>query len=348
MSRRQLASSTRCLLVSLFLLIVSIANAGVIFGAAGLRGGYRWDAAPRTIGSLERSLDGGLRYSVSGGSFEAFRDSFSWRSLPSTNEFQQAVEDAFNAWTIIDPATGLTTDLRFVADLATPVVSNGFAMINVAGAEIDIVAADAGDSGRRGWTRFLAIGTDVTLTSGTPAYPGSGAIRGADITLNNNPNAYYDLNFFRRLLTHEIGHAIGLGDVEGDINPGRFIDDDFDGIDSSTALMTLTNSWANQVDPQNPASSPLGVYDVPASSLGVGATGVDILMESRGLGIGRSNPVTDLFPLRNDDFGMRQFLYPSLTRVPEPTSMTLVATLAVFAIGRRSHLSARSWKLCPR
>jgi hypothetical protein len=36
-------------------------------------------------------------------------------------------------------------------------------------------------------------------------------------------------------------------------------------------------------------------------------------MESTGLGIAPGNNVFNLFPLRNDDFGMRQFLYPSTT-----------------------------------
>ena len=36
-------------------------------------------------------------------------------------------------------------------------------------------------------------------------------------------------------------------------------------------------------------------------------------MESSGLGISLGNPASNLVPLRNDDYGMRQFLYPSLT-----------------------------------
>ena len=38
----------------------------------------RWDAAPRYVNGEERSLDGGLRYSIGGGSYEAFRDEFLW------------------------------------------------------------------------------------------------------------------------------------------------------------------------------------------------------------------------------------------------------------------------------
>lgn len=310
-------------------------DAGVIFGAQGLNGGFRWDAAPRSIGGRERSLDGGLRYSLSGGSFEAFRDQFSWATVPTIGDFQQAISDAFGAWEAVDPDTGLTTDLSFVPDLDTAVVGSGFSQIDIRGAEIDVIAADAGDGSTRGWTRFNAIGADVTLTSGPFNYPGSGAISGADITLNNNSRARYTLPFFRRLLTHEIGHAIGLGDVEGDINPNRFIDDNYDGSTSATALFTLTNSWADLVTPMNPAASPLGVYNVPASNPGIRTQGVDILMESRGLGIAQSNPTEELFPLRADDYGTRQFLYPSLVRIPEPVGLMLAGIALLGNLPRR-------------
>src|SRR5262245_94060 len=88
-------------------------TAGIIFNTVGnntLQGGSRWDSVPRTIGGLERSLDGGLRYSLQGGSFQAYRDQFTWSgSAPSVASFQQAVEKAFGAWTVPDPVSGLTT-----------------------------------------------------------------------------------------------------------------------------------------------------------------------------------------------------------------------------------------------
>ena len=50
-------------------------------------------------------------------------------------------------------------------------------------------------------------------------------------------------------------------------------------------------------------------------------------MESRGLGIGATNPLLNPIPLTNDDFGTRQFLYPALRQaVPEPASLLLMGT----------------------
>ena len=44
-------------------------------------------------------------------------------------------------------------------------------------------------------------------------------------------------------------------------------------------------------------------------------------MESNGLGIAAGNPVTNLTPLSNDDYGTRQFLY---SVVPEPVTLSLI------------------------
>jgi hypothetical protein len=317
------------------------AQAGVIFGLTGstLAGGFRWNADPLTVnlggGLYERSLDGGLRYSIESGSYEAFRDMFTWSLVPTVEQFTQAISDAFSAWTAVDPLTGLTTALSFIADLGTAVEGTAAGGgVNLRGAEIDIFAStdanlwNPGNNSPQGETFFNTVPTLATLTSGTANYAGARSIAGADITLNNNPGAVYSLPFFRRLLTHEIGHAIGLGDVEGDLSPGTFIDDNFDGSTSASALATLTNSWASLVNPYDPALSPLARYTIPPGNPGTTTAGVNLLMESRGLGVGATNPLTNLVPLTNDDYGTRQFLYPSFAQaVPEP------ATVVALAIG---------------
>jgi len=330
-------SRVRAVLVAgLLCFSAGTAQAGTIFGFVGatLGGGFRWDADPlNVVGVGERSLDGGLRYSVQGGSFQAYRDLFSWTIVPTVADFTQAIADAFGAWTSIDPVTGLSTSLSFVADLGTPVVgfNIGNGGLDVRGAEIDLFGStdagfwNVGNTGLQGETRFNTVNDPVTLTSGTVSYAGARAISGADIIINSNPGALYTLDVFRRLLTHEIGHAIGLGDVEGDINPGAFIDDNYNGASSATALATLTNSWALLVNPFDPASSPLARFTVPFANPGTTTPGVNILMESRGLGIGAGNPVTNLVPLTNDDYGTRQFLYPTIAvPVPEPGTLVLL------------------------
>jgi hypothetical protein len=240
--------------------VTAVTRAAGVYGNTGLAGGYRRDATARTISGQERSLQGGLRYSVQGGSYQAFRDLFTWQTLPSVATFQQTVEQAFSAWTVIDPATGLTTSLSFVADFTTTAVGAGEGGgINTAGAEIDLLGYfdgtlwNPGDTSQRGETFFNAVGGTLTLTSGTANYS-AGAISGADIAMNRG--AIYDLDTFRLLLTHEIGHSLGLADVDVQSGPaGNFIDDNYNGSSNATALATLTNSWALLVDPLNPANS---------------------------------------------------------------------------------------------
>jgi len=316
-------------------------TAGVIFGSDGnLGGGYRWDADHYEIGGRERSLNGGLRYSMQGGSLTTYRDLFNWDITPTLEAFGITVNQAFDAWQSVDPVTGLTTSLNFVDDSATTqVIGNGFGTVNINGAEIDLLASNAGDAGTRATSYFNASGHEVTLTSGTTNYSNSGAIIGADININNNQGAIYSLDFFGRLLTHEIGHALGLGDVE-DFNGNGFIDDNYD---DSDKLGTLTNSWGLLVDPLNPAASVGLTQFAPniVTTAAIQTPGVNILMESQGLGIASGNPVTNKVPLTNDDYGMRQFLYPTLyaAQVPEPSTLAIFS-LAILLFLRRSKVTS--------
>lgn len=296
------------------------AHAGVLIGGSGLSGGIRWDAAPRNIDGNERSLDGGLRYSLQGGSYEAFRDLLSWNNVPIVADFQLAVEQAFAAWTTVDPVSGLHTDVSFVADFATAVAGSGdINGVNAGGAEIDLLALNAGTPSNFARTGFQTIGENVILTTGAN-YTSSQAIAGIDITFNNNPGATFSsLDIFRRLLTHEVGHALGLHDLETANAQSAFIDDDYDATSAATAAATLNNSWALLVNPFDPSQSNLNLYTVVDGDPGLDSPGVDLLMESNGLGVGNTNPASRLVPLTNDEYAMRQFLYPSLTRDIEPT-----------------------------
>jgi hypothetical protein len=77
----------------------------------------------------------------------------------------------------------------------------------------------------------------------------------------------------------------------------------------------------------NPAASPLQRYTPTIGDPGTTTAGVDILMESNGVGIGPTNPLSNLVPMVNDDYNTRQFLYPQA--IPEPsTNMMLGGALA--------------------
>jgi hypothetical protein len=303
-----------------------------------LRLGARWSVDPWDApnSGLERSLQGGLRYSLSGGSYQAFRDSFAWSgSPPAVADFQGAIQNAFAAWTKTDPATGLFTTLSFVPDLGTAVDSR-----NQYGAEIDVLPNDYGDSGLHAVTT-LSWGSvhDFTLTSGA-AYRCQ-PINGSDIKINSNPAAKYTLRVFQTLLTHEIGHSLGLSDVDLQAGPnGVFIDDNYDGTSSASALATLTNSFALEINPLDPDASPLHWYTVANGDPGFDTPGVDILMESALPG----HLIGDPSPLRNDDYAGRQFLYPVIP-APEPSTLSLAALgLAGLCLGaaRRRRLRRKT------
>lgn len=309
----------------------------------------RWNADPHLVDGVERSLDGGLRYSIEGGSYAAFRDQITWTApVPTVAEFQTAVEDAFADWEAVDPGSGLGTDLYFVPDFDTPIfiepipdTLEGRLRLN-RGAEIDITSqANLGSSGRN--ETFADLNSDaVTLTSGIQDYPAA-VYSGSDIKMNTlrfgtDP---WLLEEFRQTLSHEIGHALGLSDVDFSFFfdelgvQSFFYDDNYDDTSDATALATLTNSFADLIDPFDPNNSPALMLYEPCSlsscvsSPGLDSPGVNIHMESSPTGGDpRMGP-------QNDDFAGRQFLYPYVAVVPEPSSLHLLCFAVAILRWRR-------------
>ncbi|MEM9177469.1 MAG: hypothetical protein AAGC67_19815 [Myxococcota bacterium] len=328
-TRRTRAGGARGRAASLLLvaaLLLIWAGPAAAFRLIGSPGNWaRWDAALRFVDGEERSLVGGLRYSIEHGDYGVLKDEFLWLGTPPTDaEFEEAVGRAFEHWEIVDPATALPAGFYFVEDLATTAVdqppTNPFdpaAYLGAnAGAEIDIFAETphAGPSFGASVVFFLdPVSDDLTLTSGTPNYDGV-AIAGADIRMNTA--FVWTLSSWETLLTHEIGHALGLADLEvspGQANVSGFIDDDYDPSTSATAAATLTNPFALQIDPVDPDASAL--FSFPGNlntDPGLDSPGALLLMESQGWqDLRNTDP-----KLQNDDFAGRQFLYP--VPVPEP------------------------------
>jgi len=322
----------KCIAIGLAMVSFSTSFAFGIFGNSGLAGGFRWDSEARTMQGVERSLQGGLRYSVQGGNYQAYRDTFSWSGpAPTVAAFQTAVQSAFSDWLVVDPASGLGTTISFTEDLGTATSTQIISGVRM-GAEIDLLGATSGqtysvgDGGLRAEAFFNAVNVTggVTLTSGTTNYTPA-AISGADITMNSNTNALWTLDWFRTILRHEIGHALGFADVDTNSGPGgTFIDDNYVAGQAGTTLM---NSFAGLINPLNPAASPLNFYTIPNNVNGFDDPNVNILMESNIANFFLTNS------LQNDDFAARQFLYP--TAIPEPGTMIAVGLGAAFLARRR-------------
>ncbi len=325
---------------------VGLTSTAEAFRLIGLPGAWaRWDAAPRTVEGVERSLDGGLRYSIETGSYAGLRDQLSWLGAPpSAQAFAEAIERAFEHWEVIDAASGLPAAYHFVEDLGTtavddpgnPMSPGGRVGLNP-GAEIDIFAATphAGPSFAASVTFFVdAQQHDLTLTSGTTHHAGF-AISGVDIRIN--PLFAWPLHGFEILLTHEIGHALGLADLEAPALVGQtsgFVDDDYDPSTSFSALVTLEDHFAYLIDPFDPEGSPLQSFGGNMNAdPGIDTPGVTILMESE--------DYLDLRfaaqKLQADDVAGRQFLYPVVAPEPGFGSMLAIGGLVLATRRRRLH-----------
>jgi hypothetical protein len=184
------------------------------------------------------------------------------------------------------------------------------------GAEVDVFVDDFSWADAYANPYFDPNTDAVTLTSGVSDYPAA-VMSGVDIYFSRDTT--WDLTTFQLTLSHEIGHALGLGDV--DVGQGAYgvftdyYDDNFDGTSQDTARATLTNSFADLIDPLDPNNSPgLMLFDVCdgidgdpfncPSDPGLKTPGVDLLME------GSSFPNFPRDFLQHDEFAGRQFLYP--------------------------------------
>ena len=92
------------------------------------------------------------------------------------------------------------------------------------------------------------------------------------MNINNDPTALWTIPVFQAVLTHEIGHALGLGDVGLNGVGNLFRDDNFDDFTTATVVGTLTNSWAVLIDPLDPENdSDVNLYSIPFATFDSGS-----------------------------------------------------------------------------
>ena len=81
-----------------------IYNTGDDSAPVGMTGGLRWYVVTRMVGGVDRSLAGGISWNVGGGSLAAFKSQFVWAgAVPTDQQLQNTIEQAFSFWTSVDP-----------------------------------------------------------------------------------------------------------------------------------------------------------------------------------------------------------------------------------------------------
>lgn len=189
-----------------------------------LNSAARWDSVNRMDGvGTNRSLVGGLSYNFQGGSLANYFALFTWAAGSTLAQFQTAVNSAFDAWQSEDKNIKFTPGTVAVA-APTMATDN-----HVVGNEIDFFAQAA--LGASGLTFKYGVQDPVRLTNGysndgSGNFTPSDRIYASDIYINTVSGMGWTIGNWQDTFTHEIGHALGLGDVDvrdfidSNANPG--------------------------------------------------------------------------------------------------------------------------------
>lgn len=273
----------------------------------------RWDTG---------SLSGGLTYNF--GEWNAtvsnhvttlsniadFFARFTWAgAAPLLADFSNAISGAFSAWTNAwqprGGPLGFTKTNTAVGSGISSWTTPTFVGSNLTGNEIDIFAVTGGGFGG-GLTAGFGTADDVHLTNGfgfssiAGLFPSSKILT---VDLGLSTDTVWTLPMFQGYLTHELGHALGLGDIDLPVYPASasmsFWDTDLD------VNNVMPINMGGDVRDGLPATPTIGPIPVSAAD-------GKILMCSNC----PSSPLT----LKNDDLAGIHFLYP----VPEPGTVALL------------------------
>lgn len=300
----------------------------------------RWDSKARSFGTVNnRSLVGGLGYNFEGGNLTTFMQQFTFEAGVDQSDFNAAVAASFNAWSSRDSFVTFTK-------ASDPVVwdfdiNDGN---QAQGNEIDFfgvgtdpgIATPEASLGALGVTMIWGADKPVRLTNGyspdgTGLFP-STSIFASDIAINYKyitplgDLVPWKIEHWQATLTHELGHALGLGDVDNPLL--HFFDDDVADPLLHNGLVVNDQMTINEAGDVRYLLSDWGQ---PCTEAKFGPACAGILMRSE---------FTGLLALAPDDVAGLHFLYP----VPEPESYAMMLAglglLALVARRRKQNATA--------